>query len=163
MIRLVKSEFQRHFDLIEDFIPEYQEWGYKGVQISGRFLRADPDFDDLALRLKAILPKDARLVCWDGHVARMMSYADRYLLVFGSHEWPQVKEGAELPALEPIFLADGAGETVYDMRALGGLPSGVGLTVRVDKRTHRLVIRREDETEEENVVRVEPLEETDAC
>lgn len=159
----ISSELQSRFDLIENFDPEYRDWGYMVLPVSGAFMRTQVDLDAFVFALKACLPKDARLNVVDGLAMRMsVQYGrpeDLWNMVFGSKEWPQVEEGAILPRLEPIFLGDYVtGNPVCDMQVLGYTPPQVGLQVRVDKRTHKLVIRKEDETESEVWIRVEPLE-----
>ena len=152
----LSQQLRQRFEPIEDFSEAYQEWGFKVLPITGAFMRS-VNFEEFISRLKAALPRDARLLAIDDIAIRPEFMRDVWTMVFGSKEWPLVGEREALPRLEMLFLGDRAPTGTPDTRILGHVPVDVELVLTINKRTHSLVMRKEDETEDALTLRIQPF------
>lgn len=148
-----QSEILSRFECIEDWFAD-PDLGFKLLPMSGQFIRS-VDFDECIFRIKAALPKDAKLMLYDGVAIRLGIMEDLYYMIFGSKEWSIVPEGEIIPKLEPIFLGKAFGDPVSDLRVIH-VPEGIECQLVINKRTHTLSIPREEETDEHCIVIAKP-------
>lgn len=113
------SAFEMHLRVIfplashlnKDGQRDFSKLGKRCVPVSGEyFILRDMNITSTAVnRLKSILPDDAIILDFDGHVARSIPtftssgedcFTDNYVIIFASEKWAGPEEGGLIPQWE---------------------------------------------------------------